>query len=1607
MKIKLRIILLLFLLTSLSYLSSAQCDQPNAQFEFPNGVTRFCEGAVVTIDNRSDEENPTGCVEFMILDWGDSTIDTFTDFANKTHRYDISDSLACSREIPVNIIIGMTLYYPGGVSNFSSKSLSIYPSPVASFSAESPICTNSDPVCFDNNSCWDSTWTWTITPPSGSPIVNYDIEEPCHEFSEVGMYQIELVASNECPVDLSVQSDNAIQTLQVIQEANAVAQAVDGVVDPDADTLVVCLGGGGKVSLDGSLSEFETSYLWDTRISSSNYDWVVDPPSQRDPTIANPMIQFLRPGLFSIVLTVNNACGRPKRDTLLFDVVDADVLILEEVLDECDQLVYSPGNISSLGDAEYTINGTLIANADFPVTLDTGIYIIEGRLENICGIQTKVDTVIVSPPETVSILSPTDTTICVGSDSILISYTNPGGTWQGDHLIIRGDTVYFDPTDSGRFELTYSKGVGDCEDTESIFVNVAGVNIQASDYTICSTSGPFQLSASPPGGSWSSPDCPLCIRADSFLVSELLALGLTSVEVNYAVTSASACQGEGTITVSIDDPIASFIVDSVFCASDPVSVDFPDASGDLTWLVDGVDAGPPPFVNLSGGAHTIELVAEAGNCDDRQTQDIYITTPPANVGFTVDVNEGCADLTVTITNTTSSFDNESYQWYLGDSLISTDIQPGTIILPSGASDTIYTIRLEAGNNCAGQSATESITVFPLPNTFFGPMKDFYCSGDTVTFANVSTGGPMNSWLWDYGNGRTSTDSIPLDQIYFADTIPQTYTITLTAINDCGTSVYEYELTINPTDVRAFFNIGLAPVCVGEEICLRDLSTPNSRLLWDLGDGNTSTRDVLCHTYSSPGTYTITLKAFGCGFDSIDTEVTVLPMPEFQIENVNLGCPNEPIIFSAISVNNVDQYLWDFGDGDTSTLANPVHQYAQPGSYRISLTGTSVDGCELKDSTSITIPDVPVADFMINTDSLCTREQFLFTPTSTGNIVDCFWDFGDGTTSKECDGFAVYPEGGRYTVRLIVTNISGCSDTLDRLITVYERPAPDFDIQINRQCTPAEVTFTNTTLNGQSFEWDFGNGTTSRETNPTIIYPDAGTFTVSLLSANGVCTEAITKQVTIYETPTPIVALSASEGCPETTFTFGAAFDTQDLDYTWKINNGVTFFDSSITYQFDAPGDYELTLVVENEFCSDSLTENITIFDPVEITSSIIDNLCFDDEEGQINLSIENGTAPYQYTWSNNNNSKDQVNLSNGTYQLTITDQNSCSLSDSFTITSPPQIEALVSDSAIATCAGDSDAYICLSVTGGVGDYQYLWSNGRSADCLENISAGRYPVTITDENNCAINLVFEAYENPPLVLFDSIENVSCYGFEDGRIFLDSIGGGVTDFYNAELTGPDTIVNGRNFSNLKPGNYQLLIQDLEGCTLEKNYVIGEPDSLFVDIVEDTILLPLGETITIDTRNNAQNPILSWSPTDSLSCTNCAFPDVNATRTRWYHLALEDEGCEARDSVLILISLDKEFYVPNTFTPNGDGRNDIFRIRTRLESIRQIVTFQIFDRWGEKVFQADNFRPQDENPIHAWDGYFRNNLLAPDTYTYFFEIRYADQDAEIVKGTVILMR
>jgi len=412
---------------------------------------------------------------------------------------------------------------------------------------------------------------------------------------------------------------------------------------------------------------------------------------------------------------------------------------------------------------------------------------------------------------------------------------------------------------------------------------------------------------------------------------------------------------------------------------------------------------------------TAKVLAQSGTTVGSLNLSIVEPPPLPVAEFTFETS----GLSVLFTNASTSA--TSFQWTFGDGGSSTDRNPSHTYAAPGS----YTVTLVAKNS-AGEATKQKFVELSLgsPPT---PVFTFGINGRQVNFVDKSTGSPT-SWLWDFGDGDTSTERNPI-HVYGA---AQQYTVMLTVSNAAGSNsasdVVKIEADAPP--VAKF-----TATVDGKQVNFVDQSTGNpTRWSWDFGDGASSSAQNPIHTYAVAGTYTVTLTVINdAGFNETSQAVKIEAAPpvakfKCQVTGMNATCADQ-------STGNPTSWLWEFGDGDTSTEQNPVHSYSVAGDYTVKLTVTNADGSNsASDVVKIEAGEEPTADFAFTVNGNTVN----FVDRSTGEPTNWAWNFGDNTpTSRQQNPIHTYENAGSYTVRLTVSNANGS----DNIAYVVQIPPP--------------------------------------------------------------------------------------------------------------------------------------------------------------------------------------------------------------------------------------------------------------------------------------------------------------------------------------------------------------------------------------------------------------------------------------------------------------------------------------------------------------------------------------------------------------------------------------
>jgi gliding motility-associated-like protein len=398
-------------------------------------------------------------------------------------------------------------------------------------------------------------------------------------------------------------------------------------------------------------------------------------------------------------------------------------------------------------------------------------------------------------------------------------------------------------------------------------------------------------------------------------------------------------------------------------------------------------------------------------------------------------------------------------------------------------------------------------------------------------------------------------------------------------------------------------------------------------------------------------------------------------------------------------------------------------------------------------------------------------------------------------------------------------------------------------------------------------------------------------------------------------------------------------------------------------------------------------------------------LCFGTSPGDITLTAGGGTPGYTYGWNPNVSTANTAsNLPAASYGITVTDANTCTATITVVITEPAQLD-VIATATDALCFGQANGTITATGSGGVTPFNYTASSGGSVLNSANgqfasVAAGTYMVYVNDNNQCVDSTSVTVNEPAQLTVLAVPVDVTCYHYTDGQIAVTSTGGTVP--YTFSLSNGDQN-GGGNFSSLATGTYTITVSDANNCTLTTSAVISEPDSVTLTVTPDPIKLNLGESIQLQTSTNwtGGSVTYNWQPAMGLDCYDCASPIFSGNYSAEYYVTMvTNTGCTGTSHVSVTVVPNYDVFVPNVFTPNGDGVNDTWNIFGNIPGIKQLEV-AVFNRIGEKVFQTNDIN-------FNWDGMYKGTFCPPGVYVYTAKFVWVNNHSDAnYKGTVTLLR
>ncbi|MCB0597586.1 MAG: gliding motility-associated C-terminal domain-containing protein [Lewinellaceae bacterium] len=1036
---------------------------------------------------------------------------------------------------------------------------------------------------------------------------------------------------------------------------------------------------------------------------------------------------------------------------------------------------------------------------------------------------------------------------------------------------------------------------------------------------------------------------------------------------SLTVTDDFGCEGSSSVDVAHFPTASPDILGSLnYCPEGNTTLS--GESGFTTYLWSTGAVGNDITIN-EDGAYGL-TVTDGNGCQTESAVDVsaYPVSPPQIAGDSDFCAGGSAAL-----QANAGFD--AYSWSTGST------QPSISVNSGG----IYRLTVTDANGC-NTSSSFSVTQNPLPQVNIGGSTS-YCIGG---FTTLNAGAQYTGYNWSTGS------SAPTVQVSQAGA----YGLTVTDANGC----------VGSDEVQVVEDVELNPVISGPlAFC------PGTSTTLDAGEGfqdyqwsDNSTTQTL--TVNSPGSYSVTVAdASGCAGDA-EVVVSEYPAPLPVIEGEREYCQGESASL-VVTGGNFAVYDWSTGAFD------PDITVTQPGVYSVAVTDEN--GCE--ETVSATVQENPLPVFQISGAlSFCQGDTTVLS--APAGFASYQWSTGGQGPSIDVSS------PGNYG--LTVTNSFGCVSQQAASATQIPQPQADAGQPRVINCYNAQVSLGG---GGSSqggnivYQWA-GPGINASNANdqfPAVSV--SGQYTLTAINTSLGCASEPSSVEVSDNTDAPIVVLEVLNilDCTTSTALIDASNSStgQNYTYQWFDGNMNPLSSQELELETSAAGTYFLQVVDTISGC-DALSS-------VDVDQDIDYPIAEAGQPQHLDCEVTsaslNGAGSQQgasiiYNWmTTGGNILSGANTLNpevsepGTYIIMVTDTtNNCANTDTVLVTQ--DVTVPLAD------AGPDQEIDCLNPTvslNGTGSsvgsrYTHQWAFGQPGNIVGSgldhtaDEPGTYFIIVTDtENGCANTNAVVVSQNAaaPSALNLALDGPTCFGDSDGSVVISSVVGGTPPYLYSFDGQP---LSGQSlFANLPAGAYAITVQDAIGCEFEMVATLEDGNDLMVNLGEDRTV-KLGEEVALDARVNIDESEiagLSWNAADSLSCAGCLRPVVTPSTSGSYFVEVVDEnGCVASDQVVIFVDKRRNLYVPNVFSPNEDGKNDVFMLFAGQE-VTKIRSFLVFNRWGESVFEVYNFPPND--PLYGWDGTFRQELYNSGVFAWFAEVEFVDGVVEVFKGDVALMR
>ncbi len=813
---------------------------------------------------------------------------------------------------------------------------------------------------------------------------------------------------------------------------------------------------------------------------------------------------------------------------------------------------------------------------------------------------------------------------------------------------------------------------------------------------------------------------------------------------------------------------------------------------------------------------------------------------------------------------------------------------------------------------------------------------------------------------------------------------------------------------------------------------------------------------------APGDYIIVLKdqdPEGCEVRQNITivEPALLEIAD-EITTTDVGCPDVAGSATVDVTGGTQPYTYRFANDsipspvdtsmtfDSTTLAglNTISDLQPDTNYIVIVT--DANGCV--DTSSFSIFSPPVAQVSIPTDVvLCPGDEngqltATVIPPDTVAVVSNQWfrinpdgSRGDLISSERSTGNDLAVGFYEFEVTLSNSCVSSylgevASPGLVRLDS-FNLVAPECRGEASGAIFLFPAGGTPNADNSYNYVWSGPSADSTDNRSNFLTGLVAGTYRVIITDANG-CQPAFDTTF-LLEDPVGITGSFTIDevSCPDETTADGiATFEAMLSDSTGAPVTGFDFYwstgdtilnQSSSTVRNLTRGPISVT--VTDGVCPQVFTDTIGSPEDFALTPTVVDATCFGEETGSLSVDVSGGTPGYSFDWVDRPEATSTLqNVAAGVYELVVTDSRGC-LSDTtaFFVEEPDPLILSVDPvtTPLVTCFGDADGVLSVFVSSSnnnpLADNPYTWSANVSDNddaTATDLAPGDYSVTVTDVAGCTDSLQYTILE--PARIGFTIEDVLpplCFG-ETTNVLIDTAFGGqasdITD-YTFTLNEDGFLFPADQPGQTFAGDVIITVYDSVGCSVQDTFNVQQPPEIVIDLPE-TVVVELGDSLT------QLNPLISpatdqytysWTPPIFLSSDSVRAPFIFPLNSTEYTLtATNQNGCDALADIFVEVDANRNVYIPNSFSPNEDGRNDDFRVYA-CRGVTVINSVNIYNRWGGLVSQGENLQANCLDGTILWDGKTGGKLVDLGVYVYVIQVTFLDNFSLTYRGDISVVR